>query len=356
MKEKVFCIVTPAARVYYKATPVAKEFLDKDLNVINTTGKIPDGTVAEFSVSSVTTKNFEDGKLHGTLEIINLADQTVTFSEEYEHGKLVHVTEHTIPPITSTALPTDKATPIYPGTIIKTSKDARAFYVDGKQIAQETLASNGATLELLGEIPDGEAKEFTENGKLKMEATFKGNKLHGLLVRYTEKGDILCKETYENGILRGPAEYYSYTKNNFLCTKCQYKNSVLDGEFLVTQRDGTLREKAMYAKGRLNGPRATFYPNGTQESSETWVEGKLQGERTLFFPTGEMWFKENYINGRLDGERTEFFSKGTPRLIEFYSEGLLDGQRTTYDEQGNVLTNEQFHWGNVVHNTEFHSA
>ena len=84
MKEKVFCIVTPAARVSYKATPVAKEFLDKDRNVVNTTGQIPDGTVAEFTVSSLTTKNFENGKLHGKLEIIDLADQSVTFSEEYE--------------------------------------------------------------------------------------------------------------------------------------------------------------------------------------------------------------------------------------------------------------------------------
>ena len=107
MKEKVFCVVTPEARVYYKATPVAKEFLDKDKNVINMTGQIPDGTVAEFSVSSVTTKNFQDGKLHGKLEIINLADQSITFSEEYEHGRLVHVTEPNITPIIPAATSAD---------------------------------------------------------------------------------------------------------------------------------------------------------------------------------------------------------------------------------------------------------
>ncbi len=354
MKEKVFCIVTPAARVYYKATPIAKEFLDKDHNVINTTGQIPDGTVAEFSVSSLTTKNFENGKLHGKLEIINLADQSVTFSEEYEHGKLIHVTEQTIPPIPLTSS-SEKAAPIYPGTVMKTTQDMRAFYVEGKQIAQETLSSNGATLELLGDIPDGEVKEFTEGGKLKTEAVYKDNKLNGVLIRYTDDGNILCKETYEKGVLKGLAEYYSYTKGNFLHTICNYKNAVLDGELTVTQEDGTLRERAFYTKGRLNGPRTTFYPTGDKEAIETWSEGKLQNERILFFPTGQIWCKEHYQNGRLDGERTEFFVNQKPRLTEFYSEGLLDGKRSTYDDQGNLLTREEFHWGNIVHDSEFNS-
>ena len=354
MKEKVFCIVTPEARVYYKATPIAKEFLDKDKNVINKTGQIPDGTVAEFSVSSITTKNFQDGKLHGKLEIINLANQAITFSEEYEHGKLVHVTEPNIAPIIPTATDSaGKTMPIYPGTVMKTTDDMRAFYVDGKQIAQETLSSNGATLELLGDIPNGEVKEFTETGKLKTEATYQDNKLNGVLTRYTDDGQVLYKETYENGLLKGPAEYYSYTKNNVLCRRCNYKNSVLDGETTVTQKDGTVREKALYAKGRLNGARATFYPTGTPETQEMWADGKLQGPRTLFFPSGQTWYKENYRNGRLDGERTEYYINQKPRLREFYSEGLLDGQRSSYDEQGNLVTSDEFHWGNVVHNSEF---
>ncbi len=353
MKEKIFCIATPDARVYYKATPLAKEFLDKDHNVINTTGQIPDGPVAEFSVSSVTTKNFENGKLHGKLEVINLADHAVTFSEEYNHGQLLHVTEHTLPSIAPVAQP-EKSAAIYPGTVIKMGKDVRAFYVEGKQVAEETLSSNGVTLELLGDIPDGEAKEFTENGKLKTEAHYQNNKLNGLFIRYAEDGQVLSKETYENGILKGDAAYYSYLKNSELCTHCSYKNAVLDGEYTVTQQNGTVREKATYTKGRLNGTRTTFYPDGSPESVENWVDGKLQGQRQLFFPTGQLWYQENYRNGRLDGERTEFFTNTKPRLTEFYSEGLLDGQRATYDEQGNVLTNEEFHWGNIVHDTGLH--
>ena len=48
MKEKTLCIVTPDSRCYYRAIPLAKEFLDKDHNLINTTGQRPDGEIIEL--------------------------------------------------------------------------------------------------------------------------------------------------------------------------------------------------------------------------------------------------------------------------------------------------------------------
>ena len=353
MNEKILCITTPGARTYYQATPVAKEFLDKDNNLINTTGTIPDGEVTEISVSSLTRKHFEHGKLHGKLEVINLADQSVTFSEEYHEGQLVHVTEGSLPPVPQ---PQEgaKSAPIYPGTVLKTTKDVRAFYVDGKQIAEETVSANGATLELLGEIPDGEVKEFTESGKVKTEAFYKNNKLNGVLTRYLEDGRILSKETYEDGVLKGEAQYNSYSKRQSLYTQCSYKNAALDGALVVTQQDGTVRERAHYVKGRLHGLHETFYPNGKLEISENFVEGKLNAQRRLFFPNGQLWYQENYLNGRLDGERIEFFTTGAVRSSELYSEGLLNGQRNLYNEQGTLLASEEFHWGNIVHNKGHH--
>ncbi len=350
MKEQIFCVVTPHARTYYHAQCVAKEFLDKDHNIINTTGKIPDGELLEITAATATRKRFEQGKLHGTLEVIDLNDNSITFTEEYDHGQLVHVTEHTIPP---TTIVPDKAAPLYPGTILKTNKDVRAFYVGGKQIAEQTVAPNGATVELLGNIPDGEVKEFTENGKLKIEANYQQNKLQGLLVRYDEKGNVLSKETYDQGVLKGAAEYYSYLQHNVFKTVCSYKNAVLEGELSVTQQDGTVRERAYYTKGKLHGEHTTFYANGLPEIQETYAEGKLTGERKLFFPTSQLWYTETYVNGRLDGDRTEFFPSGKTRLTEFYCDGMLNGQRNIYSETGDLLTCEEYHWGNIVHNTEY---
>ncbi len=351
MKEKLFCIVTPQARSYYKASCVAKEFLDKDGNLINTTGSIPDGEVAEFSVSTATVKHFEAGKLHGRLEVINLADKTVTFSEDYDHGQLIRVSDHTL--FAAKPKKEEKPAPLYPGTIFKTTKDGRVFFANGKQIAEETLSANGATIELLGTIPDGDVKEFTENGKLKTEATYLHNKLHGVLVRYDEQGRVSSKETYHQGLLNGTAQYYSYSAYKALNTQCGYKNALLEGDLTVTQQDGTVRERAHYAGGKLQGPRTTYYSNGTLETEETFQDGKLQGPRTLYFPTSQVWYTEKYVAGRLDGERNEYFASGKIRLTELYSDGMLNGQRNTYSEDGNLIASEEYHWGNIIHNTEY---
>ncbi len=351
MKEELFCITTPQARTYYKAQCVAKEFLDKDNNIINTTGTIPDGEVNEAAITSITKKHFENGKLHGLLEVIDLSTNAVTFSEEYDNGQLVCVTEHNAPVLQETA-PEEEKKPIYPGTLLKTNKDVRAFYVNGKQVAEETVSANGATLELLGNIPDGEVKEFTESGKLKTEAMYQNNKLHGVLVRYNNEGEVLSRETYEQGVLQGPAQYYTYTAQDVFCTTCRYENALLEGERTVTQKDNTLREHAHYVKGKLHGEHRTWYANGTPESEENFNDGKLQGTRKLFFPSGQLWYEENYENGRLEGDRTEFYANGKPCLSEFYSDGMLNGQRNRYDQAGELIASEEYHWGNIVHNTE----
>lgn len=364
MNEKLLCIVTPEARTYYKATCVAQEFLDKDNNLVHKIGNIPDGEITEITTTTATIKHFDQGKLHGKLEVLNLADHSVTFSEEYHHGQLLQVTQHVpLPavlktqaessPTTEENTPTAQQTPSYNGTIMKTTKDSRAFYVDGKQIAQETLSAKGASLELLGKIPDGPVKEFTENGLLKTEANYTNNKLHGEFICYNEAGQILSKETYQQGILNGPAEYNSYSRHNVFHTQCTYANAQLDGALVITQKDGTVRERAQYVKGHLTGEHTTYYANGNVEMQEHITDGKVAGERKLFFPTAELWYTETYINGRLEGERKEFFKDGKIRLTEFYSDGMLNGQRNIYDNTGELIVCEEYHWGNIIHNTEY---
>ncbi len=352
MTEKLFCIVTPEARTYYKAQCLAKEFLDKDHNIVHITGSIPDGEITEITTGSVTRKHFEQGKLHGKLEVINLSDRSVTFSEEYDHGQLLHVSEHSAAP-----LPTEttkrKPAPVYPGTVLKSTKDSRTFYVNGKQIAEETLSDKGVGVELLGQIPDGVVKEFTESGQLKTEAHYTGNKLNGELVCYDENNRVLSKESYQQGVLNGPAVYNSYNRDGVLHTECSYLNAQLDGPLTITQQDGQVRERALYAKGRLTGEHITYYPNGTVEMQEKLVDGKLTGERKLFFPTSELWYLETYENGRLEGERKEFFPNGAIRMTEFYSDGMLNGQRNIYTQDGDLIACEEYHWGNIIHNTEY---
>lgn len=343
-KEKIICISSPTDRTYYRAVPIAKEFVDREQNVLNTTGTLPEGEVHEFTVSSVTVKQLRNGKLNGKLEVRNLADGTVSFSEEYENGllKQIQKNEPTAP----------AAAPRHEGTTLKTSKGRHSFYCNGKEVAEETISSNGAALELLGNIPDGEVKEFNEKDQVITVAHYKNNKLNGLLIRYTDDGKELSHENYEDGFLQGEAVYFTFTNKDTLTAKCTYKNSRLNGERTLMQQDGTLRCREFYKNGHLNGPRTCYYAGGNKEREENYTDGKLNGKREMFFPDGKLWYRENYTGGRLDGERQCFFPGGKIYLEEFYADGLLEGHRNLYDEQGTLLSSEEYHWGSLVQNTE----
>ena len=346
-KEKIICITTPTDRTYYRAISVAKEFIDRNQNVVHSTGTLPEGEVNEFAVSSVTVKHFQQGKLDGKLEVINLADGTVSFSEEYKNGVLKQIHEKTIPP-TQLSVPA----PLHPGTTLKTSKGSHSFYSNGKAVAEETISSNGDSLELLGNIPDGEVKEFNEKDQVITLAHYKNNKLNGTLIRYRDDGKELLHENFVDGFLQGEATYITFTHNSELTAKCSYKNSRLHGERTLTQQDGTLRCRELYKNGHLHGLRTCYYPNGHKEREENYTDGKLNGKREIFFPDGKIWYRENYSSGRLDGERVCFFPNGKLYLEESYADGLLEGNRNLYDQEGKLLNSQEYHWGSLVQNTE----
>lgn len=352
MKEKTICIVTPIDRTYYRAIPLAKEFLDKEHNVINISGTLPDGTLEQIEVTAKTVKTLKNGKTDGLLEIVDLSDNSVTFSELYQDGKLMDVTQHPAVKHTGLAAAEQKAIPLYPGTVVKSGKGCRSFYVQGQEVAEETVSSNGTIVELLGNIPDGDVKEFDENGQVILEAVYRDNKLNGEMVRYKETGEILSRETYEDGVLHGAACYYQYKAAGRAWSECVYQNALLHGPRKVYYPSGALKAEENFHHGKLRGERITYYKNGNAETKENYLDGNLTGERTLYFPEGGLWYRENYKSGRLDGDRAAYFAGGAVRLEEFYADGLREGLRKVYSPAGELLTSEEYHWGALIHNTE----
>lgn len=350
MQNKLICIVTPEGRFYYCATPLAKEFLDKDQNIINAVGKVPDGTIDEFKVSTKTTKHYKNGQLDGRLEIIDLTNGEVTFSEQYKNGVLIDLADHTLHGTPISVITTPAST--YKGTVLKTTKGTLSFYLNGKEIAEQTLSAQGAVLEQLGEIPNGPVKEFDENGTLRLETTYANNQIEGPLLRYNEKGDLISNELYVQGQLHGPASYYNYHAHGKNTISANYTHGQLNGKWMASSPHGQAYISASYQQGKLQGERTIFFQDGTIHIQESFVNGKLHGQRLIYFPQGQLWYQENYKNGRLDGERFCFFSNGQKYLEEFYADGLLEGPRKIYAENGQLLIQEEYHWGTLLRDTE----
>lgn len=349
--EKIICMVTPERRTYYKAEVLAKQFLDKDHNIVNTVGKIPDGKVTQYEVATKTVKHLRDGKLDGIMEIVDLTSNTVTFREVYKDGVLEEVADRTIHGVNLKS-EIEKKIPMFDGTLVKVKKGVNSFYLEGKEIAEETVSAAGATIELLGKIPDGPAKEFDDNGSLRAELTYKHNKLHGSVKRYADTGELISEENYKNGLIQGEANYYTYLKNNGTHSKAFYRNSVLEGERTLSFSNGKPVVREFFEHGKLTGKRTVYYQDGGINYEENYLNGKLNGARVLYFPGGAVWYKENYKNGRLDGDRISYFPSGQKRLEELYADGLLEGYRKIYAENGELLTTEEYHWGSLMSNTE----
>ena len=350
MKEKFICIVTPEGRSYYHATRLAKEFLDKDNNIIHTAGTLPQGEVEEFKTSTKTIKHYKNGKLDGELSVIDLTNGTTTFSEQYKNGVLIDLKDHSVH--TASVAQISPAEPLYKGTIVKVHKGTQSFYIDGKEVAEQTVSPTGAVLEQLGNIPDGPVKEFDENNQPRMDAVYKNNRIEGTLKRYTEKGQLLSEENFVQGVRQGQSTYYLYTENLCATIKANYKNSQLNGEWTMMFPDGNPHVLAFYQNGKLQGTRRTLYTNGQTCCEEIFENGKLQGPRRLYFTDGHLWYEENYKNGRLDGDRFCFFPNGQKQLVEYYADGLLEGVRQLFSADGNLVQHEEYHWGSLVHNTE----
>lgn len=344
MKEKIICLSTPSGRIYYRAETLAKEFLDKDRTLINKTGSIPDGEVEEFETNIKTVKHYKHEKLDGSLAIIDLTTGKETLRETYCDGILTNVAEP------SAAADTPK--PNYEGTVFRTNKKTQSFYVNGKEVAERTLGPDGRSLELLGTIPNGPAKEFDDNGQLRCEAVYLNNQLQGTVMVYDEKGRLISQENYEQDRLNGPAEYYSYCSLGALKTAANYVAGQLNGPWTLFFANGKERVNANYKNGKLHGLRRALHKDGQPAREENYENGKLHGPRTLYFPEGSVWYRENYKNGRLDGARESFFRSGKKRSSEYYTDGLLEGERLVYSESGELLVNENYHWGTLVHNTE----
>lgn len=352
MKETFICIVTPESRTYYQAVPAAKEFLDKDQNLIHSIGQIPDGEVQEIKVSSKTVKHYKNGKLDGELAMIDLNTGQVTFTEQYKDGELIDLADHTIRGTPISQILNAKPEPTYHGTTLKTNKDTLSFYVDGREIAEQTVSEDGTIVEQMNSVPDGPVKEFDENRMLRFEVTYQDNLREGQATRYNEQGEIISQETYKEGKLNGPARYYTYSDMGTNIVDANYKNALLDGPWTAYMPDGKPLIQAYYQAGKLQGPYTSLYKNGKINVQENYGNGKLQGTRKIYFPDGHLWYQEQYKNGLLEGGRYCFYPSGKKFLEEFYTDGLLDGMRKIYAEDGSLLTGEEYHRGSLVLNTE----
>ena len=118
----------------------------------------------------------------------------------------------------------------------------RTYYVNDKEVYQETLDKNLDIEKHSGTMPDGIVKEFFENGKVYFECEFKNGLRNGICKIYFENGKVSIEKFYKDGMLEGKARVFHPTGR--LYKELSYVDDIQDGKEVKYYPDGKVVESA----------------------------------------------------------------------------------------------------------------
>lgn len=108
-----------------------------------------------------------------------------------------------------------------------------------------------------------------------------------------------------------------------------------NGEHLVFDKDGSLKERAFYENGKKHGE-VRVYKNGLLSERKHYKEGILEGFVELY-DNGIMKMSINYQNNTPNGIGYYFHKSGVIHAMVWYKDGLLEGPFIVFNESGLVI-------------------
>lgn len=211
---------------------------------------------------------------------------------------------------------------------------------------------------------------FFTNDKLRKEANYKNDVLHGYTKYYNENGQLdsaalyingvrqtdteelmvldLKKEYYDDGTVKSEGPYNLngekhgtfkiYNKQGELVSSKFYRRDIMleegeideqgrrQGEWKAYYLDGALKSKGSYKNDLKTGEWQFYYQDSTLEQKGTYAKGgKLNGEWVWYHPNGQIWRKENFRKGLEDGMSEEYMIDGKLITKGEYIDGKKEG-------------------------------
>ena len=186
-------------------------------------------------------------------------------------------------------------------------------------------------------LKQGYWKVNYDNGKIKYQSFFQGNKPMGELKRY-----------YEDGTIKAIMEFYN--KGERSRSKIFYENGEIaaEGNFIGTEKDSiwkyysyfdkTLRMEENYKNGVKDGVSKKYFPNGNIAEELNWTNNKKNGDWIQRYENGNIKLKSFYQNDNRNGDFQVFYEDNKPEIKGQFSDNLMQGNWVYYDENGNEKT------------------
>lgn len=267
----------------------------------------------------------QDWDVHGQDgKIVQLTSEGVTITKSLVNGVLEGETTYTFPNSS-----TIQMTEIYDAGVLIARRDN---YLSGVAMKEETFAGD----ELIKlctwyEAGTPQATEYYEEGRLiageyrtplnAIESRIQQGS--GVRITRTSDGDLLAKDTIQNGIICERVTYYS---NGDPSTITQYED------------------------GKIHGTKLSFLSGGLPSTVEQWSRGLQDGITTLFM-NGEKIAEVPFVRGEKHGVETRFRDGAILAEEITWRDGVQHGPRKIFID-GDAKT-EWYHFGELVSRNTF---
>lgn len=258
------------------------------------------GKIVQLKKDGVTfTQSFASGTLDGETTRTFPNSSTVQWVETYADGQLVAVREN----YTSGVPMREEA--FQNGQLAKRTR----WYEDGTPAATESYSGN-SLMKAEYRTPLNVAEAHVKYG-------------HGMRICRSATGDLISKDTIENGEMVERITYYP---------------------------SGDPETITPFAGGKMHGTRLTYLLGGLPNTAEQWVDGKQEGT-TMVYLNGEKYAEVPYVAGQKHGIEERF--RDGSELVEEVSwyRGKQHGERRLYVD--GETRSEWFHLGEVVSRTTY---
>lgn len=182
-------------------------------------------------------------------------------------------------------------------------------------------------------------KEYYSNGKIKVAAKYKNNKLNGQYKTYYEDGRLKSISFYKDDVLNG--SYEEYYPNKQIKVSANYINGKLDGDVFYYDKNKNWSRTVYYEDGKKNGYEH-FYEDGRIIKSESYTNDILDGKCFFYDEYQRLIMVKDFQNGIYTSKEEYIFDKNPESTYPLYekhynSSNLLDGTSYSYYENSDLV-------------------
>jgi antitoxin component YwqK of YwqJK toxin-antitoxin module len=195
---------------------------------------------------------------------------------------------------------------------------------------------------------DGAGKKFGPwqalypNGEIRYKGQFNNDLPYGTFSYYDSEGHLKATNIFEPG--GRIARHTAFAPNGQRIAEGLYVNQQKDSIWrFYSDVDGALLAEESYKDGKREGLSITYYPANGQIAEEThYRDDKKEGEWKKYFENGALMASGFYRDGLPEGEMVFYYPDSTLNTQGTYRNGLKYGVWKSWDEQGNLISAEDY--------------